>query len=58
MRGILSKLGEERGQMLVLIALLTTAILGIVGLAIDTGFHYVERRQLQNAADHAALAAA
>ena len=58
MRSFLSKLGEERGQMLVMIALLTTALLGLVGLAVDTGFHFVERRQLQNAADHAALAAA
>ena len=58
MRSIFTKLGEERGQMLVLIALLTTAILGVVGLAVDTGFLFAERRQLQNAADHAALAAA
>ncbi|MCH8010190.1 MAG: Tad domain-containing protein [Chloroflexi bacterium] len=58
MRSFLSKLGGERGQMLVMIALLTTAMLGLVGLAIDTGFHFVERRQLQNAADHAAIAAA
>ncbi|MCH7699186.1 MAG: hypothetical protein IH865_09655 [Chloroflexi bacterium] len=33
-------------------------MLGLVGLAIDTGFHFVERRQLQNAADHATVAAA
>ena len=58
MRSFLSKLSGERGQMLVMIALLTTTLLGLVGLAIDTGFHFVERRQLQNAADHAALAAA
>ena len=58
MRSFLSKLGEERGQMLVMIALLTTALLGLVGLAVDSGFHFVARRQLQNAADHAALAAA
>ncbi len=44
--------------MLVLVVLFTTMILGVVGLAIDTGFHYVARRHLQNAADQATLAAA
>ena len=58
MKSVLGNLSEERGQMLVMIALLTTVMLGLVGLAIDTGFHFAERRQLQNAADHAALAAA
>ena len=34
-RNIRSKLHEERGQMLVLVVLLTTVMLGVVGLAID-----------------------
>lgn len=58
MRNIRSKLQDERGQILVLVVLLTTVMLGVVGLAIDSGFHYVARRQLQNAADQATLAAA
>ncbi|MCH7699523.1 MAG: hypothetical protein IH865_11355 [Chloroflexi bacterium] len=58
MRNVRSKLQDERGQILILVVLLTTVMLGVVGLAIDTGFHYVARRQLQNAADQATLAAA
>ena len=58
MRNVRNKLQEERGQILILVVLLTTVMLGVVGLAIDSGFHYVARRQLQNAADQATLAAA
>lgn len=49
---------RERGQVLVLAALLATALLGFVGLAIDGGLWYAERRHLQNASDEATLAAA
>jgi hypothetical protein len=48
---------SERGQILVLAALFGTALLALAGLAIDGGWFYVERRQAQNAADHAAQAA-
>ncbi len=58
MKRILTHARRERGQILILAALLITIFLGLVGLAIDAGFHYVERRQLQNAADQATLAAA
>lgn len=51
-------LRTERGQMIMLAALLATAFLGFVGLVIDTGFAYAQRRQAQNGADNAALAAA
>ena len=47
----------ERGQILILAALFLTALLGFAGLAIDGGMLYAERRQAQNAADHASQAA-
>ena len=58
MSNILARLHAERGQILVMAVLLLTVLLGLVGLAVDAGFHYAERRQVQNAADQAALAAA
>ena len=48
----------ERGQTLVLVALLLVAMLAMVALAIDGGNAYSERRQMQTAADAGALAAA
>lgn len=49
---------SQRGQAIVLVALMLAVLLGFLGLAIDSGRLYVERRQLQTAADSAALAAA
>ena len=49
---------QERGQILILAALMTTVLLGLAGLVIDSGVYYAERRQAQNAADEATLAAA
>lgn len=46
----------DRGATLVILAIATTAILGIAGLALDGGRAYGERRQMQNAADSAAMA--
>ncbi|MCI0814593.1 MAG: pilus assembly protein, partial [Chloroflexi bacterium] len=48
----------ERGQSLILLALLLPVVLGFVALTLDVGFALVERRNLQNATDAAALAAA
>ena len=48
---------KERGQMLLLMVLLITGLLGIIGLSVDAGFAYGQRRQAQNGADNAALAA-
>jgi Flp pilus assembly protein TadG len=48
---------DERGQMLVMIALLLPALLLMAGLLIDTGRMWVGERQGQTAADAAALAA-
>ena len=48
----------EDGQILLLFALVATAILLIVGLVIDGGYALTQRRDAQNAADFAALAGA
>jgi Flp pilus assembly protein TadG len=49
---------RERGQILVLFALSLVAIIGMVGLVLDSGGAYAQKRGEQNAADVAALAAA
>jgi hypothetical protein len=49
---------SERGQALVLIVLAIVGIFGFAALAVDVGQIYAMRRQAQNAADAAALAAA
>lgn len=49
---------SERGQAMVLIVLAIVAMVGFMGLAIDGGRVYSERRTAQNAADAAAYAAA
>lgn len=48
----------ERGQTLVLVALILVALMAMIALAIDGGNAYLERRQMQTAADAGALAAA
>ncbi|MFN8557785.1 MAG: TadE/TadG family type IV pilus assembly protein [Dehalococcoidia bacterium] len=47
---------RERGQALVIVAMLLVPIMGLVALAIDVGNLAVTRRRLQNAVDAAALA--
>lgn len=47
---------SERGQMLVIVALGLTVLIGMAGLVIDGGMALSNRRQVQNAADAAALA--
>jgi hypothetical protein len=49
---------SERGQALVIIAFAMIGLVAITGLAIDGSIAYSDRRQAQNAADTAALAAA
>ncbi len=49
---------HERGQIVVLFALSLVAIIGMVGLVLDSGGAFAQRRTEQNAADLAALAAA
>ena len=47
---------RQRGQTLVILALAFTALLGIVGVAVDLGAAVAQRRQAQNGAISAALA--
>lgn len=46
---------EERGQSLVLVALCAVVLVGMVGLSVDGGNAYNQRRIAQNAADAAAM---
>jgi hypothetical protein len=48
---------SEKGQVLVIIALTFTALIMIIGLAVDTGYFYVSYSRLRRAVDAAALAA-
>jgi Flp pilus assembly protein TadG len=48
----------ERGQVIMVAALLFPVVLGMAGMAVDVGSYASERRTLQNAADSIALAAA
>ena len=49
---------RERGQVIVIFALALVAIVAMVGLVLDGGSTFAQRRTQQNAADLAALAAA
>lgn len=47
---------KEKGQTLVLVAVMMMALLGLTAIAIDLSYVFVQRRDMQNAADAAALA--
>lgn len=49
--------GSERGQMLVIFALAMVGLIGMVGLILDGGDTSLQRRDQQNVADAAAMAA-
>jgi Flp pilus assembly protein TadG len=51
------KASLQQGQAIVLIALLILVLFGMLGLAIDSGRGYVDRRDQQSAVDASALAA-
>lgn len=53
-----SERGRQRGQILAIFALALVAIIAGVGLVIDGGFTFAQRRSEQNAADLAAFAGA
>jgi hypothetical protein len=55
---MMNKPNFERGQVLIIIALVIIGLVGITGLAIDGGMAFSDRRHAQNAADTAALAGA
>lgn len=48
----------ERGQMMVIAAIMMPAMLGFVALAVESGFIYAEQRRAQSSADAIARAAA
>ncbi|MBW6504419.1 hypothetical protein K0B90_09115 [bacterium] len=50
--------GNEKGQVLVLVALAIFALLGLAALGIDVGYMYSVRHELQRSADAGALAGA
>jgi len=50
--------GDESGQIIVLVAILMVGLVAVVGLVTDGGLVFSQRRDLQNAADAAALAGA
>ena len=56
--GRLSYLHNDKGIATVYIAVLLVVLIAFAGLAIDLGYMYVSKGQLQNAADSAALAGA
>jgi Flp pilus assembly protein TadG len=60
LRGILARLvaPREHGQVLILFAVTIPVLLGMTGMAVDLGAYAADRRDLQNASDAAALAAA
>ena len=50
--------GHERGQVLALAAISLVVVIGFVGLAVDVGMLWTERRHMQTAVDAAAVAGA
>jgi Flp pilus assembly protein TadG len=55
---IRTKLDNQHGQSIVLIAVAMLVLIGMMGLVLDGGFMYFTRRNTQNAADSAAYAGA
>ena len=47
---------KEKGQTLVLVAVMMVVLLGLTAMAIDLSYVFVQRRNMQNAADSGALA--
>ncbi|MEA2583607.1 MAG: hypothetical protein QOF33_1692 [Thermomicrobiales bacterium] len=50
--------GASRGQIIVMFAFFVTVMFGLLGLAVDLGMAFAERRTMQNAADLGAIAGA
>ena len=58
MRRVASDQRRDGGQVLVVFALALTAIVAMTGLVLDGGSAFVQRRNMQNVADNAAMSAA
>lgn len=58
MRGRVSRLHDEDGQVLVMVALMMLGVVSVIGLVSDGGLVFAQRRDLQNVADAAAAAGA
>lgn len=56
MRALRGRWGQDAGAVAVLVAVMVTAFLGLSAIVVDVGYLYDVRRQLQTAADAAALA--
>ncbi len=54
----LARLRSERGQALILAVFAMVALLGFAALAVDVGYWYSQKREVQKAVDSAALAGA
>jgi len=52
------RLRNDDGSIAIIVAIVMVVLLGMATLVVDVGRLYVERRQLQNGADAAALAVA
>ena len=52
------KIKERSGAVLIMVALIMLVLLGFAALAVDTGYFFATKNELQNIADAAALAAA
>ena len=50
--------GSERGQMIMLTAVMLVVVVGMGGLAVDVAFYLHEGQRVQNAVDAGALAGA
>src|SRR5579863_2307493 len=57
-RALGRRAGREDGQVIVIMVLFLVVLLGFAGLVVDVGRVYVAQRELQQAVDAAALAAA
>jgi Flp pilus assembly protein TadG len=57
MRRMITNSTDERGLSIVMVALMMVALLSVAAVVIDLGQAYANRRQMQNSADAAALAA-
>lgn len=54
-RGVLHRLRDERGSVLITGLLLSVALVMVIGVAVDIGHAFLVRRQLASIADDAAL---